>query len=318
MSPLILGAVLLAAALHAVWNALIKVSGDRLVIMAVTTATTSVLVIPILFYLPSPAPASWPYLISSACVHSFYMLVLIKAYGLGDFAQVYPLSRGSAPLLTAMLGFLLLNESMEPSEMLGMLLIVAGIFGLALETSAGVLQLSRPALFYSLLTGLCITAYSLVDGMGVRLSGNSLSFILWMFFLDGFLVPLVALARETKKAIDRHDKDRMETRSHGFTTLDDWLRHHRLGIQPGTHRTDCRPARDQCAIRDADLRSLYQGGVLRTTRTDNRANSRRHYFAGPLVCAEFTVHILPPPAQSAYFPSRQSFNWLPTIPLVSQ
>ena len=201
MSPLILGAVLLAAALHAVWNALIKVSGDRLVIMAVTTATTSVLVIPILFYLPSPAPASWPYLISSACVHSFYMLVLIKAYGLGDFAQVYPLSRGSAPLLTAMLGFLLLNESMEPSEMLGMLLIVAGIFGLALETSAGVLQLSRPALFYSLLTGLCITTYSLVDGMGVRLSGNSLSFILWMFFLDGFLVPLVALARRPRKLL---------------------------------------------------------------------------------------------------------------------
>ena len=201
MSPLILGAVLLAAALHAVWNALIKMSGDRLVIMAVTTATTSVLVIPILFYLPSPAPASWPYLISSACVHSFYMLVLIKAYGLGDFAQVYPLSRGSAPLLTAMLGFLLLNESMEPSEMLGMLLIVAGIFGLALETSAGVLQLSRPALFYSLLTGLCITTYSLVDGMGVRLSGNSLSFILWMFFLDGFLVPLVALARRPRQLL---------------------------------------------------------------------------------------------------------------------
>jgi len=201
MSPLILGAVLLAAALHAVWNALIKVSGDRLVIMAVTTATTSVLVIPILFYLPSPAPASWPYLISSACIHSFYMLVLIKAYGLGDFAQVYPLSRGSAPLLTAMLGFLLLNESMEPSEMLGMLLIVAGIFGLALETSAGVLQLSRPALFYSLLTGLCITTYSLVDGMGVRLSGNSLSFILWMFFLDGFLVPLVALARRPRQLL---------------------------------------------------------------------------------------------------------------------
>ncbi len=201
MSPLIFGAVLLAAALHAVWNALIKVSGDRLVIMAVTTATTSILVIPLLFYLPLPAPDSWPYLISSACIHTFYMLVLIKAYGLGDFAQVYPLSRGSAPLLTAMLGFLLLNESMQISEMLGMLLIIAGIFGLALETSAGVLQLSRPALFYSLLTGLCITAYSLVDGMGVRLSGNSLSFILWMFFLDGFLVPLVAFARRPRQLL---------------------------------------------------------------------------------------------------------------------
>lgn len=198
MSPLVLTAVLFAALLHATWNAMIKVSGDRLVIMGVTTATTSVLALPILFYLPLPAPESWPYLFLSACVHTFYMLVLVRAYGLGDFAQVYPLSRGSAPLLTAILGFLLLNEAMEPFELAGMLLIVAGILGLALETSAGVLQLSRPALLYSLLTGLCITAYSLVDGIGVRLSGNSASFILWMFFLDGFLVPLIAFTRRPR------------------------------------------------------------------------------------------------------------------------
>ncbi|MEX0962834.1 MAG: EamA family transporter [Pseudohongiellaceae bacterium] len=195
MSPLVFSAVLFAALLHATWNAVIKVSGDRLVVMAMTTATTSLLVAPILFYLPAPAVESWPYLLASACVHTFYMLVLIRAYGLGDFAQVYPLARGSAPLLTATFGFLLLGESMEVSEILGMLLIVAGIFGLALETRAGILQLSRPALFYSLLTGLCITAYSLVDGAGVRLSGNSVSFILWMFFLDGCLVPVVAFCR---------------------------------------------------------------------------------------------------------------------------
>ena len=198
MSPLIFSAVLFAALLHATWNAMIKVSGDRLIIMGVTTATTSLLVLPVLFYLPLPAPESWPYLILSACVHTFYMLVLVRAYGLGDFAQVYPLSRGSAPLLTGTLGFLILNESMQSSELFGMLLIVVGIFGLALKTSAGVLHLSRPALFYSLLTGLCITAYSLVDGIGVRLSGNSLSFIVWMFFLDGFLVPLIAFTRRPR------------------------------------------------------------------------------------------------------------------------
>ena len=199
MSPLVFSAVLFAALLHATWNAMLKVSGDRLVIMGVTTASTSLLVIPILFLIPLPAPESWPFLLLSACVHTFYMLVLVRAYGLGDFAQVYPLSRGSAPLLTAILGFLILNESMELSELSGMLLIVLGIFGLALETSAGVLQLSRPALFYSLLTGLCITAYSLVDGIGVRLSGNSLSFILWMFFLDGFLIPLIAFTQRPRE-----------------------------------------------------------------------------------------------------------------------
>lgn len=198
MSPLAFAAVLFAALLHATWNAIIKVSGDRLVIMGMTTAITSLLVIPILFFLPAPDTASWPYLFSSACIHTLYMLVLVRAYGLADFAQVYPLSRGSAPLLTALLGFLLLGEGMDLLEIAGMLLIVVGIFGLAVETSAGVLQLTRPALFYSLLTGLCISIYSLVDGMGVRLSGNSLSFILWMFFLDGFLVPLVAINRRPR------------------------------------------------------------------------------------------------------------------------
>ena len=195
MSPLIFAAVLFAALLHASWNALIKVSGDRLVIMAVTTASASILVIPALFALPLPARASWPFLGLSACIHSFYMLLLIRAYGFGDFAQVYPMSRGSAPLLTALLGFLILQESMTFSEVAGMGLIVIGIFGLALERSGGDRQLSRPALFYSLLTGLCISIYSLVDGVGARLAGNSHSFTAWMFFLDGFIVPIVACLR---------------------------------------------------------------------------------------------------------------------------
>ena len=112
MSPLIFGAVLFAALLHATWNALIKVSGDRLVIMAVTTVSASIMVFPLLFLFPFPARESWPFLGLSAIVHTFYMLLLVRSYGLGDFAQVYPLSRGSAPLLTALLGFLLLQETM--------------------------------------------------------------------------------------------------------------------------------------------------------------------------------------------------------------
>lgn len=201
MSPLVFSAVLFAALLHAVWNALIKVSGDRLVIMAVTTATASLLVIPLLFLLPAPDSASWPFLALSACLHTGYMLLLVRAYGFGDFAQVYPVARGSAPLLTALLGFVLLQEAMLTTELFGMLLIVGGIFALVLERSRGILQLSRPALVYSLLTGLSISAYSLTDGIGARLSGNTHSFAAWMFFLDGFMVPLVALLRRPKPVL---------------------------------------------------------------------------------------------------------------------
>ena len=143
MSPLIFSAVLFAAVLHATWNALIKVSGDRLVVMAVTTAFTSMLVFPLLFILPFPAQPSWIFLALSALVHTFYLLLLVKAYGYGDFAQVYPLARGSAPLLTSILGFLFLSEAMDASEIFGMLLIVSGIFALAFQRRDGKLQLSR-------------------------------------------------------------------------------------------------------------------------------------------------------------------------------
>ncbi len=207
MSPLIFAAVLLAALLHASWNALIKVSGDRLVVMAVTTALSSILVIPALFILPLPAQPSWIFLLLSATLHTFYMLLLVKAYGYGDFAQVYPLARGSAPLLTSILGFLILSETMDSSEILGMLLIVSGIFALAFQRSEGKLQLSKPALFYSLMTGVFISAYSLVDGVGARLSENSLSFTAWMFFLDGFTLPLAAYLRRPRQLLRSTIKD---------------------------------------------------------------------------------------------------------------
>jgi len=203
MSTLVLAAVLFSALLHASWNALIKISGDRLVIMAIMTATSTILVIPFLILLPAPARESWPYLGFSAGVHGFYMFFLIRAYGYGDFAQIYPLARGSAPLLTAILGYFLLQESMALDEVIGMLLIVVGIFGLMLERRSGILQLSRPALFYSLLTGVSITAYSLIDGVGARLAGSTLSFTLWMFFFDGFLLPVVAYFRRPRSVLKK-------------------------------------------------------------------------------------------------------------------
>ncbi|MSQ97995.1 MAG: EamA family transporter [Xanthomonadales bacterium] len=201
MSPVVLAAVLFAALLHAVWNALIKVSGDRLVVIAVTTIASSLLAVPFLFLLPFPAAAAWPYLMLTVGLHSGYMLLLVRAYGLGDFAQIYPLSRGSAPLLTALLGFLLLGETMTLSELLGMALIVSGIFALAAERIAGIRQLSRAALLYSLLTGVFITAYSLVDGSGARVAGNSFSYIAWLFFLDGWVVPILTVWRQPRSLL---------------------------------------------------------------------------------------------------------------------
>lgn len=187
--------MLLAAILHAIWNAIIKISGDRLVIMAVTAMSTSLLALPFVILLPPPAQQSWPFLILSMCIHTAYMLMLVRAYGHGDFVQIYPLARGSAPLLTALLGYLLLGESLRPAEMMGMLLIIASILGFASEKIGGIQQLTRSALAYSLITGLCITGYSLTDGYGARAATNSHSYAAWMFLLHGMLFPLVACYR---------------------------------------------------------------------------------------------------------------------------
>lgn len=198
MSPFILTAVLFAALLHAIWNALIKISGDRLVIMAVTAFATSVLAIPFVLLLPAPATASWNFIFLSMCIHTVYMLLLVRSYGHGEFVQIYPLARGSAPLLTALLGYLLLGEALSVTEISGVALIVISIIGFAAERIGGIRQLTGSALTYSLLTGLCITAYSLVDGQGARLAGNSHSYTAWMFFLHGLLFPGIALLRRKK------------------------------------------------------------------------------------------------------------------------
>jgi drug/metabolite transporter (DMT)-like permease len=195
MAPLTLSAVLLAALLHAVWNAMIKISGDRLVIMTVTVAFTSLLALPFLFFLPLPTPESLPYLIISVFIHTIYMLLLVNAYGHGDFVQIYPLSRGSAPLFTALLGFVLLNEGLAPLELAGVFIVVGSILGLARERIGNISQLSRPALYHSILIGLCIATYSIVDGSGARLAVNAHSYTAWMFFCHSSLFPLITFIR---------------------------------------------------------------------------------------------------------------------------
>ncbi len=207
MTLLTFSIVLAAALLHASWNALIKVSGDRLAIMAVITASTSLLTLPFLFFLPLPDSASWPYLAASALIHAGYMLTLVKAYDYGDFSQIYPIARGSAPLLTTVLGFLLLKEQPESQELFGMALIVGGIMAFACERQPQKRGgLSMQGLGLSLAVGLFITSYSLVDGVGARLAGNGFSFALWTFFFDGFIVTTIAWLRrrhELKQTVKR-------------------------------------------------------------------------------------------------------------------
>ncbi len=187
--------VLLAAVLHASWNALVKAGEDKLVMQTLVICVHGYLAMPLLFFLPLPEPASWPYLGLSAVIHFVYYAGVIGAYRHGDLSQVYPIARGSAPALVALGAWVLADEALSAAELLGVFTVSLGIVSLT-----GLPRLrgqdgqgdgrEAKAVGFALLTGATIASYSLADGLGVRESGNALSYILWLFALEA--VPLTA------------------------------------------------------------------------------------------------------------------------------
>ena len=190
MDPTLVLVVLFAAALHAGWNALIKIRGDRLVVMAVVTLAGSLVSLLAVFLLPLPDPASWPLLALTIVLHTGYHLFLPRAYDHGDLGQVYPIARGSAPLLVALGAFLLAGETLSLLTTLGVFCLAAGVMSLAFEGRGG-LRGSPKAVLYALLTGSIIASYTLVDGLGVRQAGSILAFAAWLTVLDGLLTFLI-------------------------------------------------------------------------------------------------------------------------------
>ncbi|MBK1713033.1 EamA family transporter [Rubrivivax gelatinosus] len=189
MSFTVLALVLLAAALHAGWNAIVKGARDTLlttVMVAVCSAAIAALALP---WLAAPAPASWPFIAASTVLQVGYFVLVARAYGAADMSLAYPLMRGSAPLLVALASAAVLHEPLSPAAWSGVTLLCAGILALALVGSRGA---QRAGLGYALLNALVIAAYTLIDGAGVRRSGAPLAYTLWIYLLTG--LPLTAWA----------------------------------------------------------------------------------------------------------------------------
>lgn len=185
--------VLFAGALHATWNALAKVVPDRYAAFGVIGITQSLLSLPLLFFVTAPAVGSWPYAIVSIAIQLIYMLLLIRCYDLGDFGQVYPIARGSAPLLVAVAGALL-GERLTLLQWCGLAAVSGGLIMLALAGAGRHHLPSRPAVTTAMLTGVAIAGYTVVDGIGVRASGTALGYTAWMFAIEGMAVIAVMLA----------------------------------------------------------------------------------------------------------------------------
>jgi drug/metabolite transporter (DMT)-like permease len=186
--------VLLAAVLHAAWNALVRRDADRLGAMARLALATSVLSAPLLPFFSFPSASAWPFLCVTLILHTFYMLFLAKAYEEGALGEVYPLARGAAPVLVAIVSYVFLGEHLSPIALAGVALMAGAITSLAWRGSASVKVQGRPAL-YALITSLFIAAYTLVDGMGGRAAQSPHVYVVWLFFLYGYPILLIALWR---------------------------------------------------------------------------------------------------------------------------
>jgi len=181
----IVGAVLFAALLHASWNALIKSGKDK----ALDTALIHILgcgvgvVLVALFGLPRRE--AWPWLAASMTIHIGYYITLVGAYRHGELGFSYPIMRGTAPLLVAMLSGQLIGERLSLTAWLGVAGISGGVLLIGLTRSHVHGGSRRHALGYALANAAIIAAYTLVDGMGVRASGNALQYVALLFMLDG-------------------------------------------------------------------------------------------------------------------------------------
>jgi drug/metabolite transporter (DMT)-like permease len=183
--------VLGAAFLHAAWNALVKVNADRLIMVAIMMISQAAVAILALPFVEFPTSASWPYIWASTALHTAYFVFLVMAYRYGDLSHVYPIARGSAPLIVAVVSVVIVGETLNRQATLSVFLVGLGIMSLTLTRGASGFREPK-AILYALGTGVFIAGYTVVDGLGTRLSDSAHSYIFWLNIFDG--IPITILA----------------------------------------------------------------------------------------------------------------------------
>jgi drug/metabolite transporter (DMT)-like permease len=189
MSGTVVAVVLFAALLHASWNAIVKSGKDTFLSTVLVSAGAALISLAVLPFVAAPDPASWPYLAASAVAQLAYYSLLAAAYRAGDMSHAYPLMRGSAPLLVALASWPLIGERLSSMQMGAVACICAGIFGLYFASrqpaTARVAKNAGHATAFALGNACVIASYTLIDGIGVRLSGAPAAYTMWIFVLNG-------------------------------------------------------------------------------------------------------------------------------------
>ncbi len=197
----IVAAVLFGALLHASWNALIKSASDKSLDTALIHSLGVLVALPLLYFTGLPSRESWPYIAASALIHIGYYIALAGAYKHGDLSLAYPVMRGTAPLLVAMGSLFFVGEAVSTVAWAGIVAVCAGVvlLGLSRGSLHGDEAARRKALRFALANACIIALYTIVDGLGVRASGNALAYVAALFLFDGLPYMLLVLWRRRRQ-----------------------------------------------------------------------------------------------------------------------
>jgi drug/metabolite transporter (DMT)-like permease len=207
MDPLVFVLILLCAVGHAAWNSLLKGRIDPAVATTMLAIGGGLAAMPVLFFTGMPAEESRPLLLVSILIHLFYWTYLGKAYAAGDFSQVYPLARGAAPLITAIGAMLLIQEYPTPLGWLGILILVTGVLTIACRGGSCTGRLNRTAVMLAAVTALSTAGYSLVDGIGARMSGSAFAYTAFLYACNGWALLVYGLARQRQALFDAVERN---------------------------------------------------------------------------------------------------------------
>ena len=194
MSLSVFAIIMLGAALHATWNAVVKGGVDKLLTTCMIASAASFIALAAIPFLALPARESWPFIGASVVLQVLYFVLVASTYRVADMSQTYPIMRGTAPLLVALVSVLVLHEPLSALAWLGIGVICLGILSMAAAPSAG----HKKGLVLALINALVIAGYTLIDGLGVRKSGAPAAYTLWIFLLTG--IPLAAWALAARRA----------------------------------------------------------------------------------------------------------------------
>ncbi len=199
---LALALAILAAFLHAVFGALQKGRHDPWLTRGAIDFSYAAMAAPFAFFVvPWPEPQMWVIFATAWAIHTVYKVLQAMAYTRGAYTVVYPVARGTGPLFTVIGAYLLFGETFTGAQWLGVGVLLAGIYGLAIYNlrTLTVDRATMPAaLTLAVITGLFVALYTTYDAYGIRATADPFTFLAWFFFFDGLVFPVIAWVRRNR------------------------------------------------------------------------------------------------------------------------